>query len=243
VNELFLTDTARRAHVVFPASAFAEKEGVVVNSERRLQKSVRALAWRKGCRPDWEIVQSVAQSLGARWAYRSAEGIFREIAKLVPGYGGASWASLLPLGAQWASTGAPAVAASLAGSPSGSRASGVGAGGEGLWLLSGGTLFLQGSLSHHGALLPRLAKEARAFLHPDEAKRLGISDGEMIELARGSGVVRVAVAADASVPTGSVFVPYAYAEVELNRLGMPEGSGLRVRVSRVSAGEAVGARG
>jgi len=241
VNELFLTETARRAHVVFPASAFAEKEGVVVNSERRLQKSVRALAWRKGCKPDWEIIQSVARAMGAAWSYRSAEDIFREIASVVPGYRGMSWATLLPLGPQWGSGpgSAPAVAASL----DGTRAERAATAGEGLWLLSGGTLFLQGSLSDRGALLPKLAKRACAWLHPDEAKRLGIADGEMIELASGAGTVRVAAGVDASVPTGSVFVPYAYAEIELNRLGMPTGAGLKVRAARVPAGETVGARG
>ena len=240
VNELFLTETAQRAHVVFPASAFAEKEGVVVNSERRLQKSVRALAWRKVVKPDWEIVQSVAQALGARWTYRSAEDVFREIAKLVPGYVGTSWATLLPLGAQW-SVSSPRVPASVGGTslaPAGKDQ--APANGDGLWLLSGGTLFLQGSLSYRGALLPKLAKHARAYLHPDEAKRLGVADGAMIDLASSAGSVRLATEVDESVPAGSVFVPYAYDGVELNRLGMPPGAGLRVRAARVPAGEAVG---
>jgi NADH-quinone oxidoreductase chain G len=237
VNELFLTETARRAHVVFPASAFAEKEGVVVNCERRLQKSVRALAWRKGCKPDWEILQSVAQAMGARWSYRGAEDIFREIAKLVPGYQGMSWATLLPLGPQWAFDAVPSALAAA-----GPAANGT-ANGDGLWLLSGGTLFLQGSLSSHGELLPRLAKGARAFLHPDEAKRIGIADGEMLELAGPGGTVRVPGAIDADVPAGSVFVPYAHAEVELNRLGAPSGPGLRVRATRAASTEAAGARG
>ena len=241
VNELFLTETARRAHVVFPANAFAEKEGVVVNCERRLQKSVRALAWRKGCKPDWEIFQSVAQALGARWSYRSAEDIFREIARLVPGYRGLSWATLLPLGPQWASPGAPAVTASLAPADKGDATHARnGAGKDGaLSLLSGGTLFLQGSLSHRGALLPKLAKGARAFLHPDEASRLGVADGEPLELAGPAGSIHVPAARDASVPKGSVFVPYAYAEVELNRLGVPAGAA--VRVSRAAAPVTAGA--
>ncbi|HKQ58721.1 MAG TPA: molybdopterin-dependent oxidoreductase, partial [Candidatus Eisenbacteria bacterium] len=233
VNELFLTETARRAHVVFPANAFAEKEGVVVNCERRLQKSIRALAWRKGCKPDWEIFQSVAQALGAKWAYRGAEDVFREIAKLVPGYRGMSWATLLPLGPQW-SLDTP-VAAGASGAPSSKSAAAPSTNGDGMALLSGGTLFLQGSLSHHGALLPRLAKEARAFLHPDEAQRLGVLDGEPLEIAGPAGVIRVAAARDATVPRGSVFVPYAYPGVELNRLGAPAGSGLRVKVSKAPA--------
>ena len=239
VNELFLTETARHAHVVFPANAFAEKEGVVVNCERRLQKSVRALAWRKGCKPDWEIFQSVAQAMGTRWSYRGAEDIFREIARLVPGYRGLSWATLLPMGPQWASDATPAVAGSLA--AGGHGAAGPPASGEGLWLLSGGTLFLQGSLAHRGALLPRLARGARAFLHPDEVRRLGLREGEGVELAGPSGAIRVPFASDPSVPVGSVFVPYAYAEVELNRLGAPSRSGLRVRATRSPVSEAVGA--
>jgi predicted molibdopterin-dependent oxidoreductase YjgC len=241
VNELFLTETARRAHVVFPASAFAEKEGVVVNCERRLQKSVRALAWRKGCKPDWEIIQSVARDLGANWKYRGAEDIFREIAALVPGYRGVSWATMLPIGPQWASTGPPAVAGSLAAARA--AAEGAAANADGLWLLSGGTLFLQGSLSYRGELLPKLAKGARAFLHPDEARRLGVTEGDLVELAGPAGSVRVPGAIDADVPAGSVFLPYAYAEVELNRLGAASGAGLRVRASRAAAAESVGARG
>jgi predicted molibdopterin-dependent oxidoreductase YjgC len=239
VNELFLTETAQRAHVVFPAAAFAEREGVVVNCERRLQKTVRALAWRKGCKPDWEIIQSVAQALGARWSYRSAEDVFREIARLVPGYRGVSWATLLPLGPQWASPGGPAVAGSLA--PAADGASPGESAAEGLWLLSGGTLFLQGSLSHRGSLLPKLAKRARAALHPDEAKRLGVGEDDTIELRGPGGTVRLPAVRDESVPVGSVFVPYAHAAVELNRLGAPSGTGLRVRVSRVRATETVSA--
>ena len=112
VNDLFLTGTAERAHVVFPAASFAEKEGVVVNCERRLQRSVRALTPRRGSRADWEIFQAVAQAMGASWSYRTAEDVFREIARLVPAYHGSSWGALLVGGHAWSSP-QPLVAASL----------------------------------------------------------------------------------------------------------------------------------
>jgi NADH-quinone oxidoreductase chain G len=236
VNELFLTATARRAHVVFPASAFAEKEGVVVNCERRLQRSVRALAWRKGCKPDWEIFQAVAQALGAPWSYRGAEDVFREIAGVVPGYKGSSWATLLPLGPQWAFAGGSVLPGSLS-----AIAEPPAAKGEGLSLLSGGTLFLQGGLSYRGTLLPKLAKQPRAWLHPAEAKRLSLAEGERVRLATGSEQVELPVVLDDSVPEGSVFVPYAYAGVELNRLGAPGAGGWKVRASRAMAAETVNA--
>src|SRR5262249_2990707 len=77
VTEMFLTRTAARAHVVFPVAAFAEKEGASLNSERRLQRTNRALSPRKGARADWEVLQAVGQSLGAPWRYRTAEDVFR----------------------------------------------------------------------------------------------------------------------------------------------------------------------
>jgi formate dehydrogenase major subunit len=237
VNELFLTGTARKAHVVFPVAAFAEKEGVMVNCERRMQKTVRALPPRKGTRADWEVFQLVAQALGAKWTHRSAEDVWREIARLVPGYQGTMLASMIPYGPQW-SLAAPAAAASFAASQDGVPAAGPQ---DGMWVLSGGVLFLQGSLSHRTELLPRLAKDARVRLHPDDAKKLGVADGDALELTGPSGSLRVPALADDSVPAGSVFLPYAYPGVEVNRLGMPVGAGLKVRVAKVAAGQTVGA--
>jgi len=227
VSDLFLTETAERAHVVFPAASFAEKEGVVVNCERRLQRNVRALNPRRGARADWEIFQAVAQAMGAHWSYRGAEAIFREIARLVPIYRGNSWGALLVGGHAWSSD-APLVAGSLSESAPAAHEPG----GDGLWLLSGGVLFLQGSLSHHGELLPKLAKEAHAWLHPDEARRLGVEDGDAVELESAVGSIRLGARTDPAVPPGSVFVPYAYAAVELNRLGAATGSGLRVQARK-----------
>ncbi|MBI1798586.1 MAG: NADH-quinone oxidoreductase subunit NuoG [Candidatus Eisenbacteria bacterium] len=230
VNDLFLTATAKRAHVVFAAASFAEKEGVAVNCERRLQRSARAISPRRGARPDGEIFQAVARGLGATWSYRTPEDVFREIARLTPGYQGLSWAQLLPLGPQWTSPAplaGPRIAPAIA--PAAAEA------GDGLWMLSGGTLFLQGSLSYRGAQLPKLAGEARARLHPDQAQRLGIGDGDTVEIAGSGGSVTLAATLDDAVPAGSVFVPYAFRECDLNRLGAPAGAGLRVRVRKTAA--------
>ncbi len=225
VNELFPTATAERAHVVFAAAAFAEKEGVKVNCERRLQRVARALAPRRGTRGDGEIFQAVARALGADWGYRGNEDVFREIARLVPGYHGLSWGSLLPLGPAWSCE--PRVAAAVR--PVTTEAA---AAGEGLWLLAGGTLFQQGSLGQRVGLLTKLAGLAVARLHPAELARLGAAAGDRLELSGPGGSLLLPAAADEDVPPGAVFVPYAHREVELNRLGAPMGAGLRVRVRR-----------
>jgi len=233
VNELFLTDTARAAHVVFPVAAFAEKDGVVTNCERRLQRSARALSPRRGTRPDWEILQSVAQALGSDWKYRTSEDVFREIARLVPGHQGMSSATLLPNGATWSATRvAPGTGYT---EPAGEPA------GEGLWLLSGGVLFAQGSLTGRSPTIAKLAKHARAYLGNAEAGRMGIRGGDRVELTGPAGTVVLPADIDDSVPPGAVFVPYAYAEADLGRLGAPRGPGLRVKVSRIAATAKVGA--
>ena len=236
VNEMFLTGTASRAHVGFPDSSFAEKEGVVVNAERRLQRTARALTPRPGSRADWEVFQAVARALGAGWSHRGAEDVFREVARLADGYHGLSWATLLPLGPRWslAAPLAPSlrrVAAPAAAAPPG----------EGLVLLAGGTLFAQGGLSRRGTLLPKLAKQATAALHPSDGDRLGLEPGERVRLEGPAGAIELEARFDDTVPSGAVFVPYAHAGGDLNRLGAPAPQGLRVRVQRAAAGARVGA--
>jgi predicted molibdopterin-dependent oxidoreductase YjgC len=227
VNELFATETARRAHVVFPASSFAEKEGTVINCERRLQRSVRALSPRRGARADWEIFSAVARSLGAAWNYRTGDDVLREIARLVPGFTGMSAASLIPDGARWQLPAPLGVSGRPPAAPSAAAPAG-----DGLTVIAGGTLFLQGGLSRRSATLLKLAGTARAFLHPDEAQRLALRAGERLLLSGAGGSLELPVAIDDAVPPGSVFVPYAQAQVQLNRLGAPASGAWRVRAGR-----------
>jgi predicted molibdopterin-dependent oxidoreductase YjgC len=237
VNEMFPTATAQKAHVVFPVASFAEKEGVVVNCERRLQKSIRVLPPRKGTRGDGEVFQAVAQAFGASWSYRTSEDVFREIARIVPGYQGLLTAMMVPVGPQW-SFATPHAAVLAAAKTSTAATNGAG---DGLWLLAGATLFLQGSLSHRGALLPKLAGEPRAWLHPDDGRRLGIAAGDAIELAGPGGRLALAAALDDAVPAGSVFVPLGQRGAALNRLGPAPGAGLHVQVRKTAVRETVGA--
>jgi formate dehydrogenase major subunit len=177
------------------------------------------------------VFQAVAQALGADWRYRTAEDVFREIARTVPGLQGLSAASLLPDGALLTTV---RVAASLQPVAPGATPTG-----EGLALLSGGTLFADGSLSARSSTLSRLAGAPRARFAPVEASRLGLAAGDRVELTGPAGGITLGVEIDDTVPAGSVFVPAAGAE--LNRLGAPSGAGLRVKARRADAAAPVGA--
>jgi predicted molibdopterin-dependent oxidoreductase YjgC len=95
VQDIFLTDTAKIAHVVLPAASFLEKSGTITTIERRLRQIVRTEGPRAGSRPDWEIIRALAQRMGAPLDYTSSADIMKEIRIAAPMYGdlvpGACW--------------------------------------------------------------------------------------------------------------------------------------------------------
>ena len=94
VQELFLTRTAQFADVVLPASPSLEKEGTFTNTERRMQRLYRALEPLGQSRPDWEILQCVANRLGANWSYGHPAEIMHEAASLAPLFAGVRYERL-----------------------------------------------------------------------------------------------------------------------------------------------------
>jgi predicted molibdopterin-dependent oxidoreductase YjgC len=95
VQDIFLTETAKLAHVVLPACSIAEKTGTVTSLERRLQEVRRAEEPHGDAKPDWEILQAVARKMGSPLQYASADDIRREIRATVPLYAD------LPAGSCW----------------------------------------------------------------------------------------------------------------------------------------------
>jgi predicted molibdopterin-dependent oxidoreductase YjgC len=95
VQDIFMTETAKLAHVVLPAAASAEKSGTFTNLERRLQQLNRAEEPVGEARPDWEIIQDIAKRMGGTMHYGSVRDIMKEIRSVVPMYAdlapGACW--------------------------------------------------------------------------------------------------------------------------------------------------------
>jgi formate dehydrogenase major subunit len=103
VQDMFLTKTAQIADVVLPASAmWAESEGTVTSSERRVQRVHRALELPGQARDDLDIVVELARRLGHDWGHPSAEDVWNEVRSLSPVHRGMSYARLESLGGlQW----------------------------------------------------------------------------------------------------------------------------------------------
>ena len=99
VQDLFLTATAEMADVVFPASAaWAESEGTVTNSERRVQRVRKALNPPGDARDDLWILFELARRMGHDWGEPSAELVWDEVRSLSPVHQGMTYARLEALG-------------------------------------------------------------------------------------------------------------------------------------------------
>jgi formate dehydrogenase major subunit len=93
-QDVFFSKTCRFADVIFPASPSLEKEGTFTSTERRIQRLYRVLDPLEGSRPDWNIVQDVANHLGANWNYQHPSEIYQEIASLTPLFAGVTYERL-----------------------------------------------------------------------------------------------------------------------------------------------------
>jgi len=87
LQDCYMNDHVRWADVVFPATTFAETEGVFVNGEGRIERFKKALDPPGEARPDWWIVSSLAKRLGAKnFEFQNSSAIIEEISRLRPGF-------------------------------------------------------------------------------------------------------------------------------------------------------------
>jgi formate dehydrogenase major subunit len=101
VQDLFLNETAKFAHVFFPGSSFLEKNGTFTNAERRISP-VRKVMEPLGGLEDWQATQALANAMGYPMSYEHPSEIMDEIARLTPTFHGVSYAKLDELGSiQW----------------------------------------------------------------------------------------------------------------------------------------------
>jgi formate dehydrogenase (coenzyme F420) alpha subunit len=253
-QHLFLTESARYAHVVLPTTAFGEERVTFTNTERRIQLAEQVIEPLAGTTPAWQQLTQVARALGADWKYESASDVMAEIGTVVPFYSGANYPNLAnEYGRQWPCTkdrplgtrslfaeGLPAAgfkfvpiireiqAAALRDYP--------------LTLVFGHSLYYwnQNVLIQHSETLKREYRmllldypEGFVELNPDDAKQLGIRDGEKIRLQSAGGSAVTAARVTPEARSGAVFVPYFVRQVQQQIRGSTE-NGIQLIPVRVA---------
>lgn len=246
VSELFMTETAQLADVVLPVASFAEKDGTFTNTERRVQRVRKAIEPIGECRTDWEIVCDVARRISSKvqgsdnleprtlnsWQYANAEEIMREIAALTPSYAGITYERIDAKGLQWPVPNKEHPGTPILHTQQFTR-------GKGLFspvehqepaetpdemfpftLTTGRILqhYHTRSLTGRVTGLVQLAPEERVEIHPDDAAKLGVNDGDWLHISSRRGQVDARAWITDRVGHGVVFMTFHYAEALTNAL-------------------------
>jgi formate dehydrogenase major subunit len=94
MQDIFFSETCQYADVVLPASPSLEKEGTFTNTERRVQRLYQVFEPLGESRPDWKIIQDIANRLGAGWTYKHPSEVMQEVASLTPIMAGVTYERL-----------------------------------------------------------------------------------------------------------------------------------------------------
>ena len=234
VQDIFMTETAQLAHVVLPACSFAEKEGTFTNTDRRIQRVRQAIPPIGESKPDWQIISELAGVMKAPgFDFASPAEIMAEIASLTPSYGGITY-DRLDKGEvlSW-----PCASQDHPGTPF-LYETGF-ARGRGLfsavdyrppaelpdsdfpYILSTGRIpfhFHGGSMTRRIDRLNREVPEAFMSIHPEDAARLGIEEGQAVTVQSRRGKISIKAVKTEEMQPGNVFIPMHFAECTVNKL-------------------------
>ena len=238
VQDLFITETAQFADVILPASAWPEKDGTVTNTNRQVQLGRAALPLPGDAKPDWWIIQEIANRFGLGWRYQHPQDVFAEMQQGMHSFNHISWERL----ARENSVTYPCPAEDAPGqdvvfSDAFPRAGGLAkfaptrplppdepVDDEYPTVLTTGRQLEHwhtGSMTRRAQVLDALEPEAVASLSPGELNRLGVVPGEKLTITTRRGTITLTARVDDKIPDGMVFVPFAYAEAAANLLTNP----------------------
>jgi formate dehydrogenase major subunit len=239
VQDIFLTETARYADVVLPASAWPEKDGTVSNTNRQVQLGRKALKLPGEAREDWAIIQDIGQRLGLPWNYAHPRDIFAEMGKAMPSLANITWERLqressvtypcdgpdvpgndIVFGEGFPTkTGrakfVPAAIINPAEEPDAAYP---------MVLTTGRQLehWHTGAMTRRASVLDELEPDAHVSMAPADLRKFDIAPGGMVRVSTRRGTIELAVRADGAIPPGMIFIPFCYAEAAANILTNPQ---------------------
>lgn len=233
VQDIFLTETAELADVVLPAACFAEKDGTFTNTERRMQRVRKAVNPPGDAREDLWITSELSRRFGYEMKYHFAEEVMQEISRVWPAVAGISYGRIEKGGIQW-----PCPSPDHPGTPylfSGGFPRGKGRftavsyrpsvelpDDEYPLVLSTGRQLFQyhtGTMSRKTPAIEAIAG-SRPYMeiHPDDARKLNITDGQKITVSSRRGSIEIFAKISERPLQGMVFIPFHFKEAAANVL-------------------------
>jgi formate dehydrogenase major subunit len=229
VQDLFLNETAKFAHVFLPGSTFLEKDGTFTNAERRIQLVRKVMPPVAGL-ADWEITMAISNAMGYPMHYDHPSQIMDEIARLTPTFKGVSFEKIDQLGSvQWPCNDK---------APEGTPTMHIGGfvRGKGKFviteyvatdertsrkyplILTTGRTLSQYNVGAQTRRTPNVMwhEEDVLEIHPHDAEQRGIKDGSPVEIASRAGRVVLNARVTERIQTGVVYTTFHHPDTGTN---------------------------
>jgi formate dehydrogenase alpha subunit len=236
VQELFLSETAQVADVVFSAASVAEKDGTFTNTERRCMQIHKAIEPIGNTLADWEIICRLSTAMGYEMGYESPEEIFDEMTALTKSYGGMTYQRLGIDGLQW-----PCPTADHPGTPYLHKHQFTQGKGKFHaidyrdpaempdekypYFLTTGRMFAHFHTGTMTRISPHLDVEQKTgyvTINPQDAKALAVKEGDVMVLSSRRGRMEAPANISSTVEPGTLFLPIHFGENPPNVLTSAE---------------------
>ncbi|MGH2885322.1 MAG: molybdopterin oxidoreductase family protein, partial [Solirubrobacteraceae bacterium] len=219
---------AEHANVVFPAESYAEKEGTVVHPDGRLQRLRAAIGHPGSVRAGWSVIAEIARRAGLDTGVLTSPMAFAQLVQAVPFYRGITLEAIAGRGVRWPELDVASELPAPASDVVRPAAAGAGIGVRDDVASSNGALRLgryrsiwaSPEVEISPALLFTVARQ-QVELSPDDARRLGIGDGDMIDVSQNGTRLRGTAHVRSGVPAGTAFLADGIAEDSANALTEP----------------------
>jgi predicted molibdopterin-dependent oxidoreductase YjgC len=231
VQDIFMCETAKLAHVILPAASFLESDGTYTNGERRIQRVRKAIESPGQAKQDWIIVSELAEALGHPIiSSNDVSDIWDELASLTPNFRGIDYASLESSQAvQWPKPTAEHPGTSIMHIGEFSRGLGNFAAPEyaepneqaseeyPFILITGRNLFhYNAGTQTRRTGLSEFRETDLLEMHPVDANAMGISDGDTVWLASPRNRVEMQIEVTNNVRKGNLFTTFHFPEIGVN---------------------------
>ncbi|MGC8608932.1 MAG: formate dehydrogenase subunit alpha, partial [Thermoplasmata archaeon] len=232
VQDIFMTETARHATVILPASTALEKDGTFTNTERRIQRVLPVRNPPGNAMQDWKILNEIGIRLVKMKRYEKVEEVFTEIGKAIPNYSGASYSKIYPEGKQWPIN---------ADHPDGTETLHTEKFTRGLgkfiavsykkpsesadeqypFILTTGRNYYHwhsGTMTRKSDILERESPEPYVEINDSDAKKMKIRNGNVVTVESSHGSIKLKAKITDKIPAGIIFIPFHFTEAKVNYL-------------------------
>jgi NADH-quinone oxidoreductase subunit G len=209
VQDIAMTETAKFAHVVLPASSWAEKEGTFINAEGITQKLQRIVAPTGQSMPDWQILRNLSLSMGKEIVFRTIDDVSAEIKNMMQETPAASDRRIFQ---------------AVSYTPGEERDAEYP-----LQLVTRDVLQHSGTMSTRSKALDLVVSEAFLEINDEEARKYGVTDNSHVKVSSRRGAVYLKAKITDAVPSGAIFTSMHFPHGRVNALTYPPENGAPFR--------------